>query len=95
MTGGVEVSAGLVAAVAEAVVVEAAAGEAVVVEAAVAPPVDTRLDLVLLWHIAGIVAVAARRRRLAGRSFIFIHLLVKRELEIQQWRRKTRRPAGV
>ncbi len=65
-----EVSAGLVAAD-EAVVVEAVEGVAVVVEAAVAPPVDTRLDLVLLWHIAGIVAVAARRRRLAGRSFIF------------------------
>jgi hypothetical protein len=70
MTGGAGVSAGLVAAVAKAVVVEAAEPEAGVVEAAVAPPVDTRLGLVLLWHSAGIVAVAARRRKLTGRSFI-------------------------
>jgi hypothetical protein len=69
MTGGV-VSVGLVAAGAEAVAVEAAEEEAVVVGAAAAPPVDTRLDLVLLWQSAGIVAVAARRRKRTGRSFI-------------------------
>jgi hypothetical protein len=61
MTGGAAVSAGLVAAVAEAVVVEAAEPEA---------GVETRLDFVLLWHSAGIVAVAARRRKRTGRSFI-------------------------
>jgi hypothetical protein len=64
MTGGVEVSAALVAVVVEGVVLGAAGAEPVVVVG------DTRLDLVLFWQIAGIVAVAARRMKLAGRSFI-------------------------
>jgi hypothetical protein len=77
-----------VAAIIEVVVVGAAGAEDVAVEAAAVPVVeDTRLDFVLFWQIAGIVAVAARRMKLAVRSFICSPLGVKGELEIFSSRR--------
>jgi hypothetical protein len=83
MTGGA--SAGLVAAVGEGVVVGATGAGDVLGEATAVPVVeDTRLDFVLLWPIAGIVAVAARRMKLAGRSFICSPLGQRRVRDFQQ-----------
>jgi hypothetical protein len=82
------------AAGAEAVVVEAAGAAAVVAEAAGAPPGDTRLDFVLLWHSAGIVAVAARRRKRTGRSFI-CSPLGQETVRVSAVAKEDRLPAGV